>query len=506
MKARVLACMLLGVLVVAEAEVAAAQPGWLQPGVRVWYLGAVDGGGVISSNAEEAYLVSAVNGTNAQVVRHSALTNWTSPFPVDTGTYSTIDQGPCWIDPARLETIQPGDYWRDPDQEITLVQRSVHTYASFLSTALPAKTHFLPIKALFDLSPTRQLVKLTYMLDLFSLGTAWFDAETGLLLYHNQLWGLGKMFFVLAEINYDLAGKAVFAEDDGPHTGFWSMTSEQSLGNPLLVGGGSVIFQTLFETRYGPSLSMRVLSSRTPAAYPDTGMADENYFFDGNVPIVKRIDATEAGDVLPEEWNAFGQYLWWWLPRTATEAQAVDAAGAAAAVQSINVFDVPMTKSSDEPLTYTATQTPQRFHFSMLRFDEAGYMTDFSARDPTSGLHIQPGDFYFQNGTLVDGLDYYRSVMAATPTLRCGQPVTTGATPLASDCLYTLKAAVGSETCTPECICDVNTSGGLTATDALLCLKKAVGQDVTLDCGPECVVASMDLPGNPVRTPEPHGR
>jgi hypothetical protein len=148
-----------------------------------------------------------------------------------------------------------------------------------------------------------------------------------------------------------------------------------------------------------------------------------------------------------------------------------------------------MTKTSDQPLIYTATQSPQRFHFSMLRFDDIGYMTEFSARDPASGLNVQPSDFFFQNGTTVDGLDYYRTVMER-PRAYCGRPVTSGANPTASDCLYILKAAVGAETCTPECICDVNAAGGVTASDALLCLKKAVGQDVTLDCGPACAVTN----------------
>ena len=494
MKAKLLCCVMLGAVVtVGQAGGAAAQTGWLRPGVRVWYLGGVDGGGVISSNAEQAYLIDTVNGTNAQVVHHSALTNWTSPLPVQNGAYSTLDQGPCWIHPEKLQVIEPGDYWRDPEQVITVVQRPTYTYATFLSSVLPAKVHFLPIKALFDLSPTRQLVKLSYMIDQFSVGNAYFDAETGLLLYHNELWGVGKMFFVLAEINYDFALETAFPEDDGPHTGFWSMASEQSLGNPFLVGGGSVIIQTLFETRYGSALGMRVLSSRTPAAFPDTGMADENYYFDGEVPILRRIDAALAGNVLPEQWNAFGQYLWWWLPRTATGAQVVTADGshATAAVQGINVFDVPMTKTSDQPLTYTATQSPPRFHFSMLRFDQKGYMTEFSARDPASGLNVQPGDFYFQNGTTVDGLDYYLTEMESPLTVICGQPVTSGAKPTASDCLYILRTAVGTETCTPECICDVNAAGGVTASDALLCLRKAVGQDVTLDCGAACPVTGM---------------
>jgi hypothetical protein len=64
----------------------------------------------------------------------------------------------------------------------------------------------------------------------------------------------------------------------------------------------------------------------------------------------------------------------------------------------------------------------------------------------------------------------------------CGQPVSNGAQPLASDCLFILRTAVGSETCAPACICDTNGAGGTTATDALVCLKKAVGQAVDLLC------------------------
>jgi hypothetical protein len=83
-----------------------------------------------------------------------------------------------------------------------------------------------------------------------------------------------------------------------------------------------------------------------------------------------------------------------------------------AAAPGINVFDVPMAKTSDQPLTYTATQTPSRFHFSMLTFDSRGYLTVFSARDPSTGLYVQPGDFIFQNGTTVTGLSYFQQQMA----------------------------------------------------------------------------------------------
>jgi len=66
--------------------------------------------------------------------------------------------------------------------------------------------------------------------------------------------------------------------------------------------------------------------------------------------------------------------------------------------------------------------------------------------------------------------------------VKCSQPVSTGPNPLASDCLFILRSAVGASTCSPACICDVNGAGGVTATDALSCLKKVVGQSVALAC------------------------
>ena len=81
----------------------------------------------------------------------------------------------------------------------------------------------------------------------------------------------------------------------------------------------------------------------------------------------------------------------------------------------------------------------------------------------------------------------------ATPV--CGDPVgaSIGArsdefAPLsevtASDALFVLQTAVGSETC-EACVCDVDGSGTIAASDALITLKKAVGQEVTLSC-PAC--------------------
>jgi hypothetical protein len=66
--------------------------------------------------------------------------------------------------------------------------------------------------------------------------------------------------------------------------------------------------------------------------------------------------------------------------------------------------------------------------------------------------------------------------------LRCAQPVSTGPTPVATDCLYLLNAAVGLAACTPECLCAPKGALPVLATDTLVCLTAAVGGDVELRC------------------------
>jgi hypothetical protein len=53
----------------------------------------------------------------------------------------------------------------------------------------------------------------------------------------------------------------------------------------------------------------------------------------------------------------------------------------------------------------------------------------------------------------------------------------------ASDALFVLGAAVGSQTCA-LCLCDADGSGGVAATDALITLRAAVGESVPLNCPP----------------------
>ena len=93
----------------------------------------------------------------------------------------------------------------------------------------------------------------------------------------------------------------------------------------------------------------------------------------------------------------------------------------------------------------------------------------------------------------------------------CSQPVSNGALPTASDCLFILGGAVGLQTCSPECICDPTGEGTVSASDALLCLANAVGQSSTLNCPCEAAggriffASSRDQFGNDIYSMNPDG-
>ncbi|HYC56617.1 MAG TPA: hypothetical protein VEL28_16930 [Candidatus Binatia bacterium] len=93
-------------------------------------------------------------------------------------------------------------------------------------------------------------------------------------------------------------------------------------------------------------------------------------------------------------------------------------------------------------------------------------------------MNVTSSVFFFVLGFLSLGVP----VSGRAANGDCGQPSSNGASPTASDCLFILRTAVGSETCTPQCICAPKGTLPVTTTDALLCLKKAVGQNVQLNC------------------------
>ncbi len=75
----------------------------------------------------------------------------------------------------------------------------------------------------------------------------------------------------------------------------------------------------------------------------------------------------------------------------------------------------------------------------------------------------------------------------------CGQPVSNGPNPVASDALNALSAAVGLVSCDLS-ICDVNCNGTITAPDALSILNVAVSLPVEgfCECGPTTTGPTLD--------------
>ena len=143
-------CALLALCLTSYASiVCAGDVGWMQKGVRAWYFGGV--GSTTASDAEEAYLLGAVNGNNVQVTKHSGMNHWGTTNTPSTSTYSFLDKGPFWIHPQVLQGIQVGDNWMG--FEITVVRHTTFTYDTFPYRLLPAK-------ALFDLQPQRAVVTL----------------------------------------------------------------------------------------------------------------------------------------------------------------------------------------------------------------------------------------------------------------------------------------------------------------------------------------------------------
>ena len=87
----------------------------------------------------------------------------------------------------------------------------------------------------------------------------------------------------------------------------------------------------------------------------------------------------------------------------------------------------------------------------------------------------------------------------------CGQPLSAGPSPTATDALFILNVAVGVGVC-DLCVCDTDDSGATTATDALKTLRAAVGVSVEIDCPPCGPVSlcdgllSIDASGEPFDT------
>ncbi len=372
---------------------------WMQKGVRVWYYGSVGTG--MTSDAEEAYLFGPVSGHNIQVTRYSGKNHWDSLSMADSAVaYSRIDKGPIWIHPQVLQNIQAGDNWMGIGIK-SIYRNAYNSYNDFKNNNAEFNSIpylLLPIKALFDLAAQRNVVKLVYgnlLAPDFDevAGTAFFDAETGLCLFNIKRTLTTTVFFILSEINYDFTTQKAFAEDNGPHTGFKSNATKSS--TPLNL----VDIKASVETRYGDTIQM-ITSTQAGGSIKSFLPVDENYCFFGSVPVLKSITQTipPASNYPPENWNAFGQYLWWWVPQETLQGS------------TINIFNISMNRTGTDPYTFEFSGAGTGLYFSKLIFDNDGYMTSFCAKDSAIGLDLCAGTPLYSN-TTVEGLTYYKNNM-----------------------------------------------------------------------------------------------
>jgi len=397
MKKVLVSCLLLSLwLSLDGSSVWAVDVGWMQQGVRVWYFGST--GSVSSSEAEEAYLFTSISGNTAQLAHNTGVSHWSQFLSTETVTGSIIDQGPFWIHPQVLQNIKVGDKWQGID--IATMNRATYTYDTFKNNAEFASIPYLllPIKTLFDLKPQREIVKLVYGIPYWPgypvWGTAFFDAETGLCLFNLKLTVSNTTWFILSEINYNFANQTAFAEDNGPHTGFGSNIVKTTNTSQY------VMIQSSVETRYGDTVQMWV-STSAGGSINIYAPPNENYCFFGSVPVLRHKYMTVTPNYPPENWNEYGQYLWWWVPTEVLQNS------------TINVFGITLTRTSTNPYTFTAQGTPAGFYFSTIIFDSDGYMADLSVKDTAVGLNIGLGPSANPNLPihLVNGLFYYKNTM-----------------------------------------------------------------------------------------------
>lgn len=96
-------------------------------------------------------------------------------------------------------------------------------------------------------------------------------------------------------------------------------------------------------------------------------------------------------------------------------------------------------------------------------------------------------------------------VVAAAPPASadlgdCSQPVSSGAAPVASDCLFILNVAVGVDECATECACAPKGTLPTTASDALVCLSVAVGGSTPLACPCTAETTTTTVPSTTTTT------
>ena len=397
---------LIGILCI--QSLGAVDLGWLQPGVRVWYVGGV-GDSTFSSSAQEADLITKFGNGSAYVMQQQALVNWTSPLPstewINPSPYS---EGVFWIHPQRLKAMKASDVvpWLGAN-------RSVKARTFYTASTLPF-LKLLPMDELFTLSPTREMVILINA-DV-SGGEYYFDVETGLLVSKTESLGGTRTMLSIAEINYTFTNHAAYPEDNGPHAGFagrFSGSIAEFLNNQGFQMDSMVI------SRHNGIL-LTTLTGNLMNVSTNQYYAFNNYLcydYLQNMAIIRSYDV--------EDWRVNGDHLFWWVPPAhLTNAK-------------IRVWDQDLAnRGTVSGVTTFSTTDLSQTGFPSLSFDAKGYLTDMTVNVPSMHIYIDtrlaPANnmkidvdpwFATTKSMKIDGLQYYLEKMTSavpqgrTPTI-----------------------------------------------------------------------------------------
>ena len=361
---------------------------WLQPGVRVWYVGGVQSAGSASYDAETAIVIDRFENGAAYLTQHSASRNWTMPMPVSpVVSPQAASEGAFWIYPDRLTTLQPGAIftWRG--------QMHVVSRATYTPTTLPF-LYLLPEEALFTLSPSRDIIKLTYAKENLN-GDYFFDVQTGLLLSQTEQLGITTTTLTLSEINYDFAARTAFAENGGLHSafgGYYSATRNMGFG----LGTQGYQLTPAVLSRYKNKVLFRHSAILSDTNWPGPVAVDQLVSYDSDLQ--KAYLSTDNGAT----WEEIGDHIYMWMPPTDRLAEAPLSAS------QIRVWNINLNRGLIG--VFQAPVWPTAPGFYRLAFDSSGYVSDMyvvldqlnfwvdSSQDPNKINRM-------------DGLSYYQDTM-----------------------------------------------------------------------------------------------
>lgn len=370
--------------------------GWLQPGVRVWYAGiSADYGS--TSDAEEAYLIESIQNGAARVVKHAAIDFWNNPLPVETFTNpDAASDGEFWISPARLRAMRVLDdvSWRG----LACMVKAKATWGLEDDRMM----HLLPVVALFQLKPLREIVVLST--DQGALAEYYFDVETGLLLYMTRNVPGYTQHLTLSEINYNFATHQAHPEDNGPHTHYAATYNALDMAT-----GQTFHLLPIYVSRYGSKLLMRhsgmFMGGTVPGYLSFDGLARYDMATD---QCVYNPDYT----VFSENWSQQGDHFFAWIPPAHLFRDSITLQHSTLFRESAQA----LAGTQSTVTTFSTAVRPHDFDVVAAVYDAAGFATDIAIASLDYQFHVDtrgPGLGF--RDVHVDGPQYYAENM--TPAL-----------------------------------------------------------------------------------------